>query len=234
MNAKTFIIYILFIQSGKHTNSIDALANLKQAQNNNNKIFHGDISRPVSVITFNPQKFFENDIYRYRRSNEQVDDQNEDEIMEIINKIPNEEKTILLAANLEPYIKGDYAYATKLHAFITMFLPYLSNLSILDIYEPKDENIAEILRLRNMVKLLAKLMCYQKEIINVKNNIISVQENFDPNVDSTSKYLNFLSDLLTKRNNINNDYSYNAILFKKMLGLQKQLKSDSIGLTTYD
>ncbi|KAM0686611.1 hypothetical protein COBT_002165 [Conglomerata obtusa] len=166
---------------------------------------------------------------RYRRSKDQIEDQNEDTIKEMINKIPNEEATLKLAINLEPYRKDDYAYATKLHVLITLFLPLLSDLSILEIYKPKEEDILEINRLRNMVVSLAKIINLQKELKELKNEMYLLQQAFNPVTGSTYEYLLSHAKLATKLNNYENNYAREINLFKASLQLKKQLKRNENG-----
>ncbi|KAM0687889.1 hypothetical protein COBT_000863 [Conglomerata obtusa] len=191
--------------------------------NNVNSFFNIDFEPNANIKEVSKLETSRKDLFRFRRSDDQVEDQNEDEIIEFINKIPNEENMTSMAANIEPYKKDDYAYATKLHNLITMFLPFLSDLSIIQIYKPSEENYAEIIRLRNMVALMGKLMAYRKEIKTVKNEIIQLHETFNPKEDSTTEFWISLSKLLTRRNSVNNDYNYHIILFKRLFELQKQI-----------
>ncbi|KAM0686146.1 hypothetical protein COBT_002634 [Conglomerata obtusa] len=172
--------------------------------------------------------------YRFKKSTNFINDQNEDETSKLIKSLPNEQETISLAANIEPYRIDDIAYATKLHALITMFLPNLFDLSIEDIHKPISENYTEILRLRDMVMYLGKLLTYKNELYKLKNEMDAIKERIEQKKGVEVDNLLLMNNLIIMRDNTDSEFLYYLNLFKQLLFLQKNIRPKDNGYSNFN
>ncbi|KAM0688517.1 hypothetical protein COBT_000215 [Conglomerata obtusa] len=134
----------------------------------NNYFYVRDDSKLPKHDAINTRRFKN----RYKRDLNKPHDQNEDVYIEL------QQKTFFVDARavekifeLGPYEYKSVSYASNFHYLMQLVLPGLSNLSLEEIFQPDVLMHAEILRLKEMMILKAKLAQIGFTLKKIKENI---------------------------------------------------------------